>query len=447
MYRPLHRAARPAARRAGVAATVLALAAGGLTAATVTAPSAGAATARGAAVSSAAKYAKAHGYIAGISVLDTKTGQLYSSGRHTSGFASESVIKVMIAARLIVQGRMHGSTSKRAHKMIAQSDDNIANSFYGSVGGDGLLNWTKKHWKVPSLGSGPIRSNWWGSNRITSDGLVRLYAKLKKDRRVSKWLLSAMHDHTVHGSDGFYQNFGLPQAAKRVAIKQGWGSDYSYSRGNASQNSTGFVNGDRYAVAILARGPASSYGSRLGNAITQMAKRVLPGGAFPSNAPVITTVSAKKGSTAGGTKVTIHGRDFSKVTAVAFGGTRARFSVTSTGTIAAVAPKHAAGKVKIWVRTKYGRTHTAPVFVYSSPATTATRRTTKATDPGTTRPATPSPTVPATTAPAGSSPASSTPATAGATSAPAGSSSASSASSASSTPATGSEPAGGTTTP
>lgn len=376
--------------RLTAAAAAAAMTAGVLTAVTVTAAPAGATTARASVINAASAYAKARGYKVGIAVYDTKTGHVMGNNLKKATFASESVIKVMIAARLILQGRMHGSTSARAKRMIACSNDNIANSFYGSVGGDSLLGWTKKRFKVPTLGSGPIRGNWWGSNRITADGMVRLYAKLKADKRIGPWLLRAMHAHTKRGCDGFYQAFGLPQAASRTAVKQGWGSDYSYRTPNASMNSTGFVNGDRYAIAILARGKASSYGTRLGNIITGVAKRLLPGRAFPSGRPVVTGVSVRVGLPAGGNRIYLTGREFTAVRSVTFSGTKARYTVRSDRSIIVLAPRRPAGAAGIQVNTQLGRS-TPVLYTYRTPPAP------KPVAPPTTAPPTTAPPAPPTT--------------------------------------------------
>jgi IPT/TIG domain len=338
--------------------------------AVVTAAPAGAQT-RGSAVSTGAHYAQSRGYYVGIAVLDTKTGAFFGSGHYQSFFASESVVKVFIATRLLVSGRMHGSTASRAFKMITQSDDTIASSFYNTVGGDSLINWVKQRYHVPSLGTPPHRANWWGNTHIRPGGLVRLYAKLKRDPKVGPWLLHAMHHATQYGSDGTYQFFGLPSATSGAAIKQGWGADFDDWFNSADFNTTGFVNHDRYAVAILARGPISTYGSAIGGLLTQVARRVLPGGVFPDPLPRLTSVSRRSGRTAGGGGVLLRGTDFTGTRRVLFGGVPAHFSVLSPGRIRAVSPRHGAGTVAIRVVTSHGNSAVvrAGTFSYVAPPT------------------------------------------------------------------------------
>ena len=164
--------------------------------------------------------------------------------------------------------------------MISQSDDASANALYGRVGGDSVVTWAASYFHVANLGSPPPRPGWWGGTRITAAGLVRFYAAVKRDARVGPWLFRAMRAITRFGSDGTYQWFGLPSAAPYTAAKQGWGMDYG--DGSADFNSTGMVNGDRYAVAILMRGPRSSYGSAISTMLTTTARILVPGGRMPA---------------------------------------------------------------------------------------------------------------------------------------------------------------------
>jgi hypothetical protein len=307
-------------------------------------------------MSAAASYASSEGYKVGIAVLDTKTGHFYGSGDFRGVFASESIVKVFIATRLLLRGAMHGQTETRAYKMITQSDDAIASSFYSQVGGDSLIGWIKNHYHVGGLGYRPSRSGWWGNTHIRPQGLVRLYAKLKADRRVGPWLLNAMHHATMYGSDGVYQFFGLPSATKGAAVKQGWGDDFDYG-GTSDFNSTGFVNNDRYAIAILARGKSSSYGSQIGALLTSVAKRLLPGGRFPDPQPRLSSLSKTTGRAAGGMKVTVHGTDLTGVRAVWFGTHRAtNLKSLSAQRVQVVAPAHKAGTIRVRVATDHGKT-------------------------------------------------------------------------------------------
>lgn len=330
---------------------------------------AGAAT-RTQVLNSAYAYGRARGYHVGIAVLDTKTGATYHVGDHAGTFASESVVKVMIATRVYLQGRLKGATAKRVYTMITQSDDQIASDLYGSVGGDHLITWIKKRFALPHLGSEPRRAGWWGNTHITPDGMVALYGKIKKMPRWGAWLINAMHHATKHGSDGFYQWFGLKSANKNAAIKQGWGTDYDNWGAGADENTTGYVNGERYAIAILARGPARTYGNPIGAMLTATAKRLLPGGVFPDPYPVLTSATARHARTAGHQVVGLRGQNLSGASYVYFGATRVRASSVTTSSLRVTTPAHAKGLVRLRVVTGHGTsTATGLTFEFVAPPT------------------------------------------------------------------------------
>jgi hypothetical protein len=227
------------------------------------------------AIHHAVDYAYAHGYRTGISVLDTATGAFWQAGSPYS-FASESVVKVLIATEILLQGRMHGTTASIAYKMITQSDDASATRLYGGVGGDSVINRIEAHYHL-NIGFPPHHSGWWGNTHLYTKGLVYFYRAVRHDARVWPWLGNAMHHSTVYGSDGFYQHFGIPSATTGYAVKQGWGIDDDCFC-HAAMNSTGFVGGDRYAVAIFTSGPASTYGSTMGRMVTAEARLLMPSG-------------------------------------------------------------------------------------------------------------------------------------------------------------------------
>jgi hypothetical protein len=288
-------------------------------------------------------------------VYDRQTGQTYTAGDATGQFASESVVKVFIAARLLVKGEMHGPTAAAAYKMITQSDDASADAVYGRAGGDGVIPWAEKYFHVRHVGAPPIAADWWGSTRITPRGLARIYAKLAADHRIGPWLLTAMHHATRYGSDGTYQYFGLRAANAHAAIKQGWGCEYTLGCAETDFNSTGFVDRDRYAIALLARGSNSSYGGGISSVLTGMARTLLPGGVFPPPPPVVTGLSTARAAAHGGTRVVIHGTDFAYTRWVGFGRVHIhRFTVRSPRRLVVTAPRHDAGTTHVRVHTRYG---------------------------------------------------------------------------------------------
>ncbi len=96
------------------------------------------------------------------------------------------------------------------------------------------------------------------------------------------------------------------------------------------------------------------------------------GVATSGNLPVVTGVSPSGGTTAGGTPVTISGRNFTGVTAVSFGGNPASFSFVSDATITATSPV-GSGTVDVRVATGDGTSAitSADQFIYTSGSTPA----------------------------------------------------------------------------
>lgn len=323
---------------------------------------------RASVLTAAASYARSQGFHIGIAVFDTRTGETYGGGDATGSFASESIVKAMIATRLLVQGRMTGSTAHRAWKMITQSDDGIASSFYNSVGGDGLITWIKRRYHVPDLGSPPSSPGWWGNTHITPRGLVTYYARVKRDPRVGPWLIKAMHHAQPYGSDGTYQFFGLPSATTGAAVKQGWGCDFASGCDSADFNTSGYVNHERYTVAILARGPRHTYGSAIASMLTRTARILLPGGRFPDPRPTARELTRLTGRTSGGQRVGVYGSDFTGVQKVLFGRIPgSALTVHGPHFLSVTTPAHVPGRFVLRVVTSHGTSAGTVSFTFVAP--------------------------------------------------------------------------------
>ena len=226
-------------------------------------------------IQQALAYADKRGERAAVAVLDTSTGAYTAAGDPDAQYSSASVVKVLIATDLLLTGQMTGSTADTAYQMITSSNDDAADTLYGLVGSDAVLPTIADHYGITNLGSPPTDTGQWGETQITADGLVHLYAKLKTDPQVWPWLSNAMSNTTRDGDDGTDQFFGIPSAASDWAVKQGWMTGLGPG---STYNTTGYTNGNRYAVAILTYGSVSQYGQYMANTITEMAKDTMPTG-------------------------------------------------------------------------------------------------------------------------------------------------------------------------
>jgi hypothetical protein len=218
-------------------------------------------------------------YRIAVAVLDLRTRRFYGAGDVDAWYPAASLVKVFIAARLLVEGRAEAQwVQQLMTRMIVCSDDDAASALYGMAGGDDLMPWVTDHYGIGGL-TPPTDSLFWGMTGITARAMVDFYAQVADDPTVGPWLRTAMGQVQPYGCDGFYQHYGLPSAAAVWQVKQGWMcclDDLS------RMHSTGYVD-DRYAVALLTEGPIYTYGPRGAQTLTEVAQTLLPGGVVPAN--------------------------------------------------------------------------------------------------------------------------------------------------------------------
>jgi hypothetical protein len=208
--------------------------------------------------------------------MNCASGRVYLAGAPHRRFASASVVKTMIATRLLITGQMHGHVATLAREMIERSDNAAAWALYPRVGKDLLLRWISRHYQLRGLGRRPTMPGVWGSTQITAAGMVRFYCQVRHDPLVWPWLSRAMHRYAPVSAAGEPNAFGIAAVAPRSAVKNGWDTDRDVAHpSNAIINSTGFVQSDRFAVAILAEGPGRLYYAAGERIVTAEARRLI----------------------------------------------------------------------------------------------------------------------------------------------------------------------------
>jgi hypothetical protein len=217
-----------------------------------------------------------------VALLDRRTGTLYAAGSVDYAFASASLVKVFIATRLLAEGRASDpAVADEMWRMIVASDDDAATDLYNLVGTEDVVPWVANRYGISGLQPASIH-NYWGLTRVTARAMVAFYNRVAGDSAVGPWLLNAMANAQATASDGFPQYFGIPSAADQWRVKQGW---MCCLEGVTRMHSTGLIEGDRYAVALLTEGPRSMYGNYGAMTLTVMAQALLPQGTVPRSAP------------------------------------------------------------------------------------------------------------------------------------------------------------------
>lgn len=212
---------------------------------------------------------------AAVAVYDRMAERFLFAGDVDAAYAAGSVMKVFIAARLLVEGRSGDPVvANLLNRMIVGSDDEAANRLYGLVGGPAVATWAAQRYGIGGIEATP-NPRYWGLTRITARAMVHFYLAVAEDPAVGPWLLRAMGSMSATGADGFPQSFGI------AAVGTGWRAKQSWMcclEQKARMHTTGFVNADRYAVALLTEGRTSYYGASGRATLTAMATTLLAGG-------------------------------------------------------------------------------------------------------------------------------------------------------------------------
>ena len=234
-------------------------------------------------VNAAVTVGRSRGARVAVAVYDRQLGTVYAGGEADASYPSASLVKAFIATRLLVDGQAKDPATKDLMwKMITLSDDGIASQLYPVAGGQNLVDWIVRRYQLTGL-KPTTRAGAWGLTQVTARAMVTFFAAAAKDPLVGPWLLDAMGNTQAKGSDGWPQWFGIPQATQHWRIKQGW---LCCVDNKSRFHSTGLVNDDRFAVAILTEDDRSTYGDAGMATVTLMAQALMPGGSIPGAGPV-----------------------------------------------------------------------------------------------------------------------------------------------------------------
>ncbi len=147
-------------------------------------------------------------------------------------------------------------------------------TLYPLAGGEGLAAWISDRYHLTGV-SASSRPGYWGLTRITARAVVGFYTAAAADPAVGPWLLDAMGEGTRVGADGFNQYFGLMFVSHHWRVKQGW---MCCLENKMRMHSTGFVDYDRYVIALLTEGDRDQYYEYGRRTLSLMAQAILPNG-------------------------------------------------------------------------------------------------------------------------------------------------------------------------
>ncbi|MGI8721272.1 MAG: hypothetical protein ACR2JG_03495 [Geodermatophilaceae bacterium] len=233
----------------------------------------------------AASVAAAGRGMAGVAVLDRRTGSYVDNGvgGHTA-MGSASVIKVLMAEEIlhraaVGQVLLAPTDYTRIEAMLVDSNDPAASSLYTQFGGVTLIvaALTRHHLTESAA---PADPQYWGNTKITAYDVVKFYDSVLDGSLPATsrdYLFGLLRRPAPIASDGFGQLFGLAgrDPTLNAAVKQGWMCCLDGVRNVHSTAVLGEHN--RYVVVILTQYPPSLPWEHGLTTTTEIARLVLDG--------------------------------------------------------------------------------------------------------------------------------------------------------------------------
>lgn len=191
----------------------------------------------------------------GITVLDRRTGVVWTGGAAEHRTWASSTPKLALAASLLERARAGELTLDRVARdqidaMLHVSDDNAADALWDRFGGAALVPRFRDRYGMTGLDFVPGFPRRWGFLKCSPADLRRLmtYVLTKLD--------PADRAHVVAGMRGVgtIQRWGVWAAgpSQRPGTKDGWSIESDAGRQHWCTSSVGFAGpGERYVVAVM----------------------------------------------------------------------------------------------------------------------------------------------------------------------------------------------------
>ena len=215
------------------------------------------------AVEAAVDAANLTGVTESVLVMNRQSGSVTTSINADAQVPTMSLVKLMLAADVIDQAggvdQVDDDTLAQLHRMIAVSDDSIAQSFYDADGRGAIITRVASNYGLTGTTPAP-NPRYWGDVRVTARDMASLLFQLLSSPFSGLWFTQAMEAAQDNGADGFDQNFGM-NAVPGTGSKQGWGCCLDDV---LAIHSVGFTAGQ--IVVVLSTSKPDAAPARLGTA-------------------------------------------------------------------------------------------------------------------------------------------------------------------------------------
>jgi hypothetical protein len=198
-----------------------------------------------------------------VVVMNRQTGSVTTAINADAAVPTMSLVKLMLAADVIDRAggvdQVNSDTLAQLHRMIAVSDDSIAQDFYDANGRGAIITRVASNYGLTGTSPAP-NPRYWGDVRVTAQDMASLLFQLLSSRFSGLWFAQAMEAAEDTGADGFDQDFGV-NAVPGTGSKQGWGCCLA---GVLAIHSVGFTAGQ--IIVVLSTSEPDAASSRLDTA-------------------------------------------------------------------------------------------------------------------------------------------------------------------------------------
>jgi hypothetical protein len=210
------------------------------------------------------------GHVSAV-VFDRAKGTFALSLNADRSYTSASLVKLLIA----LDAMESGQSPELVSRMLSLSDDTIASRLWVDGGETSIVTDAVRRMGLTGT-QPPVNQGRWGDTEITANDVVRIYRYLLDEAPAPArdTILTALHNATANGADGFRQYFGIPDAVGDLpwAVKQGW----SCCRPTMMLHTSGLVGKNRFVVVVLTEQPQSVGYDAAKQQITNVVKNLVP---------------------------------------------------------------------------------------------------------------------------------------------------------------------------
>ncbi|MCE7006571.1 hypothetical protein LWC34_27620 [Kibdelosporangium philippinense] len=215
-------------------------------------------------------------------VLDLDSDTETISENADRQFYAGSLVKLLVGLDTLLRAPGDELKSQQVATMLVFSDDTICSELWvAGGGGRAIIGRMSQLLQLDGTQPPRTRPGQWGDTLITAHDLVLIYKYIltKAPEEIRETMIRAMANAAEHGSDHFFQYFGIPSAFRKTswAIKQAWTNNAAA----VSAHSTGLIGAGeggawRYLMILLTEHPPRQTIDVAADSVSEAAVAIAP---------------------------------------------------------------------------------------------------------------------------------------------------------------------------